>query len=101
MAKCTLWTRPTITRGPETPAYNARSDTFLVGGAVTNVLMLAVVVFMEERVPVVAVAAVRFNADVEWRDDNVNDDGCDLVEDGEGKSRVSFVCIHTFALSIG
>jgi hypothetical protein len=97
-----------MTRGPETPAYNARSDAVL-GGA-TNVLLLAVV-FMEERVVLavaaVAVAAVRFNADVEGGDDigngNVDEDGngCDLVEDSEGKEGVSLVCIHTLALSMG
>lgn len=103
-----------MTRGPETPAYSARSDAVL-GGA-TNVLLLAVA-FMEERVVLavaaVAVAAVRFNADVEGGDDigngmvdvdgNVdgNVDGCDLVEDSEGKEGVSLVCIHTLALSMG
>jgi hypothetical protein len=100
-----------MSRGPETPAYNARSDAVL-GGA-TNVLLLAVV-FMEERVVLavaaVAVAAVRFNADVDEGGDDIgnvdvvvdgNVDGCDLVEDSEGKEGVSLVCIHTLALSMG
>ena len=63
-------------------------------------MLLLAVVFVEERVVLaVAVAAVRFDADVEGGDDTGNVDG--NVDDSEGKEGVSLVCIHTLALSMG